>query len=197
MKRLGFFAGIISVSFLLCGCPYESPLPLDEKPTEAIDTTLLGFWYGIIRDGSDYFGIEALEIGKETDSIYKITRYGKAIKGDMVLPDTAYFTGFISTVDSQRIFNVAASIVEIIPRRNKEPEIRTTKIYYLSPFSVKNDTIQVRTITDGFYGKLPRWRSNALLKEKIGELIGERKEIYDDIYKLSYRKIVKPKSFFN
>jgi hypothetical protein len=197
MKRFVFFTGIISISFLLSGCPYESPLPLDEKPTEAIDSTLIGFWYGIVKDGSDYFGIEALEIGKETDSIYKITRYGKAIKGDMVLPDTAYFTGFISQVDNQRVFNIATSIVEIIPRRNKDPEIRTTKIYYLSPFSVKNDTMQVRTITDGFYGKLPRWNSNAALKEKIRQLITEKKEIYDDIYKLSYRKIVKPKNFFN
>ena len=197
MKRFIFFTGVISVSLLLCGCPYESPLPLDEKPTEAVDSSLLGFWYGIVKDGSDYFGIEALEIEKETDSTYKIIRYGKAIKGDMVLPDTAYFTGFISRIGDQRIFNIATSIVEIIPRRNKEPEIRTTKVYYLSPFTVRNDTIQVRTIADGFYGKLPRWRSNAELKEKIRQLISEKKEIYDDIYKLSYRKIEKPKKFFN
>ena len=72
------------MSFLLCGCPYESPLPLDEKPTEAVDSSLFGFWYGIVKDGSDYFGIEALEIERETDSIYKIIRYGKAIKGDMI-----------------------------------------------------------------------------------------------------------------
>ena len=197
MKRFVFFTGIISVSFLLGGCPYESPLPLDEKPTEAVDSSLLGFWYGIIKDGSDYFGIEALEIEKETDSTYKIIRYGKAIKGDMVMPDTAYFTGFISKIDDQRIFNIATSIVEVIPRRNKEPEIRTTKIYYLSPFTVRNDTIQVRTITDGFYGKLPRWKSNQELKEKLRQLISEKKEIYDDIYKLSYRKMEKPKKFFN
>jgi hypothetical protein len=197
MKRFVFFTGVIYVSFLLCGCPYESPLPLDEKPTEAVDSSLLGFWYGIVKDGSDYFGIEALEIERETDSIYKIIRYGKAIKGDMILPDTAYFTGFISKIDDQRIFNIATSIVEIIPRRNKEPEIRTTKIYYLSPFTVRNDTIKVQTIADGFYGKLPRWRSNAELKEKLRQLISEKKEIYDDIYKLSYRKMVKPKKFFN
>lgn len=197
MKRFVFFTGVISVSFLLCGCPYESPLPLDEKPTEAVDTSLLGFWYGIVKDGSDYFGIEALEIEKETDSIYKITRYGKTIKGDMVLPDTAYFTGYISKIDGQRVFNIATSIVEIIPRKNKDPQIRTTKIYYLSPFSVRNDTMQVRTITDGFYGKAPHWKSNNDLKEKLRQLISEKKEIYDDVYKLSYHKIVKPKSFFN
>ena len=196
MKRLIQLSGLACLSFIITGCPYESPLPLDAKPTEPIDTSLLGFWYGIVKDGSDYFGIEALEIAKETDSTYNIIRYGKAIKGDMVLPDTAYFTGFISYIDQQRFFNIEANIVEMIPRKNKKPEIRTTRIYYLSPFTVSHDTMQVRTITDGFYGRTPRWNSGEELKQKIRQLLSENKNIYDDIYKLSYRRIEKPKKFF-
>jgi hypothetical protein len=197
MNWLLKLAGLICLSVVICGCPYESPLPLDAKPTEAVDTSLFGFWYGIIKDGSDFFGIEALEISKETDSTYKITRYGKAIKGTMVLPDTAFFTGFTSTVGDQRYFNVVSSVVELIPRKNKKPELRTTRVYYLSPFSVRNDTLQVRTITDGFVGKNPRWHSNEELKQQIQKLMAEDKNIYDDVYKLSYRKIEKPKSFYN
>jgi hypothetical protein len=196
MKRLIQLSGLACLSFMITGCPYESPLPLDAKPTEAIDTSLLGFWYGIVKDGSDYFGIEALEIAIETDSTYNIIRYGKAIKGDMVLPDTAYFTGFISYIDQQRFFNIETNIVEMIPRKNKKPEIRTTRIYYLSPFTVSHDTMQVRTITDGFYGRTPRWNSGEELKQKIRQLLSENKNIYDDIYKLSYRRIEKPKKFF-
>jgi hypothetical protein len=196
MKRLIQLSGLACLSFIITGCPYESPLPLDAKPTEPIDTSLLGFWYGIVKDGSDYFGIEALEIAKETDSTYNIIRYGKAIKGDMVLPDTAYFTGFISYIDQQRFFNIETNIVEMIPRKNKKPEIRTTRIYYLSPFTVSHDTMQVRTITDGFYGRTPRWNSGEELKQKIRQLLSENKNIYDDIYKLSYRRIEKPKKFF-
>ncbi|TMI65709.1 MAG: hypothetical protein E6H07_07310 [Bacteroidetes bacterium] len=196
MKRLIQLSGLACLSFIITGCPYESPLPLDAKPTEPIDTSLLGFWYGIVKDGSDYFGIEALEIAKETDSTYNIIRYGKAIKGDMVLPDTAYFTGFISYIDQQRFFNIETNIVEMIPRKNKKPEIRTTRIYYLSPFTVSHDTMQVRTITDGFYGRTPRWNSGEELKQKIRQLLSENKSIYDDIYKLSYRRIEKPKKFF-
>jgi hypothetical protein len=196
MKRLIQLSGLACLTFIITGCPYESPLPLDAKPTEPIDTSLLGFWYGIVKDGSDYFGIEALEIAKETDSTYNIIRYGKAIKGDMVLPDTAYFTGFISYIDQQRFFNIETNIVEMIPRKNKKPEIRTTRIYYLSPFTVSHDTMQVRTVTDGFYGRTPRWNSGEELKQKIRQLLSENKNIYDDIYKLSYRKIEKPKKFF-
>lgn len=197
MKRLIQLTGLACLSFIFCGCPYESPLPLDEKPTEPVDTSLFGFWYGIVKDGSDFFGIEALEISKETDSTYKVVRYGKSIKGDMVLPDTAYFTGFTSNIDGQRFFNIGSSIVEIIHRKNKSPEVKTTRVYYLSPFSVKNDTMQVRTITDGFLGKNPRWHSTEELKQQIRQMMAENKNIYDDTYKLSYRKIEKPKSFFN
>jgi hypothetical protein len=196
MNRLIPLAFVACISIILCGCPYESPLPLDARPTEAVDTSLFGFWYGIVKDGSDYFGIEALEISKETDSTYNIIRYGKAVKGDMVLPDTAYFTGFISKIDEQRVFNIATNIVELIPRRNKAPEVRTTKIYYLSPFTVSHDTMQVKTITDGFYAKNPRWKSNNDLKDKLRQMMADKINIYDDIYKLSYRKIEKPKKFF-
>jgi hypothetical protein len=196
MKRLIQFLFIAGISFIICGCPYESPLPLDEKPTEPVDSSLFGFWYGIVKDGSDYFGIEALEISKESDSTYNIIRYGKAIKGDMVLPDTSYFTGFISHIDEQRYFNIATNIVEVIPRKNKKPEIKTTRVYYLSPFSVSHDTMQVRTITDGFYARNPHWKSNNELKDKIRQMMADKINIYDDIYKLSYRKMEKPKKFF-
>lgn len=197
MKWLKQVAGLISLSILICGCPYESPLPLDDKPTEPVDSALFGFWYGIVKDGSDFFGIEALEISKESDSTYKIIRYGKAVKGDMVLPDTAYFSGFTSRIGDQRFFNIATFIVEIVPRKNKRSEIKTTNVFYLSPFSIKNDTMQVQTIADGFSGKNPRWHSTNELKQQIRQLMGENKNIYDDTYKLSYRKIEKPKSFFN
>jgi hypothetical protein len=196
MNRLIKLAFVAGISIVITGCPYESPLPLDARPTEAVDSSLFGFWYGIVKDGSDYFGIEALEISKETDSTYNIIRYGKAVKGDMVLPDTAYFTGFVSYIDQQRVFNIATNIVEIIPRRNKAPEVKTTRVYYLSPFTVSHDTMQVKTITDGFYAKNPHWKSNNDLKEKLRQMMADKINIYDDIYKLSYRKIEKPKKFF-
>jgi hypothetical protein len=196
MKQLFNSLMLSGSCIIFCGCPYESPLPLDEHPVEAVDSSLLGFWYGIVKDGSDYFGIEALEISRNTDSTYKIIRYGKAAKGDMILPDTAYFTGFTSSVEEQRFFNIETTIVEVIPRRNKPSEVKTTRVYYLSPFSVQNDTMQVRTITDEFYSKNPSWKSCRELKDKIRELMLQNKNIYDDLYKLSYRKMEKPKKFF-
>src|SRR5687768_11163000 len=108
LRRILF---ILPLSFLLCACPFESPVPLETGPTEPVDSTLFGYWYGIIKDGSDFFGIEALDIKKETDSSYSIIRYGKIAKGDIILPDTSYFTGYTSYIGDQRFMNLEGSVV--------------------------------------------------------------------------------------
>ena len=74
---------LLPLSFLLTACPFESNMPLEKAPVEPVDSSLLGFWYGIVKDGSDYFGIEALEISRQSDSLYSVIRYGKAVKGDI------------------------------------------------------------------------------------------------------------------
>src|SRR5690349_3557211 len=97
---------LLPLAFILYACPYESAVPLASGPSEPVDSTLVGYWYGIIKDGSDFFGIEALDITQRSDSVYSITRYGKAVKGDIILPDTSYFTGYITTIGDQRFMSV-------------------------------------------------------------------------------------------
>lgn len=183
---------LIPLCVFLYACPLESPVPLDERPVQAIDTSLLGFWYGIVKDGSDFFGIEALDIKKESDSVYNITRYGKAIKGSMIMPDTAYFTGYVSTFDNQTFMNVVGSIVEVIPRKRKSPEIITRKIYYLASLELHHDTLSVKTVTGDFAGLNPRFKNPAELRNMILSVKKSGKNIFDDVYKLSYRKMEKP-----
>jgi hypothetical protein len=182
---------IFPISFILCACPYESKVPLAEGPKEPIDTSLLGYWYGIIKDGSDFFGIEALDITKQADSVYAITRYGKAVKGDIILPDTAYYTGYTSYIGEQRFMNIVGSIVLVIPRRNKEPEVRTEKVYYISAIDRSHDTLLVRTIAENFSPTRRIIKSPADLNRLVTDNISLR-NIYDEQYTLSYRKIPKP-----
>ena len=186
------FLWLLPLSFFLTACPFESPVPLDENPLQPADTTLLGYWYGIVKDGSDYFGIEALDISKQSDSVYKIIRYGKSIKGNMIMPDTAHFTGYISRIGDQTYMNVESAIVEVIPRKRKPPEIKTTKIYYIASIELSNDTLTVKTVTDNFYGLNPRFGKPEDLRNVISTLTGKNKNIFDDQYKLSYRKMEKP-----
>jgi len=183
---------LLPLCIFLYACPLESPVPLDEKPVQKIDTNLIGYWYGIIKDGSDFFGIEALEISKFSDSTYFITRYGKSIKDNIILPDTAHFTGYLSTLGEETFMNVATTIVEVIPRKKKEPEIKKTKAYYLAMIELHHDTLVVKTVTNEFAGLNPRFKNSTELRNILLSMKKENRNIYDDVYKLSYRKMIKP-----
>lgn len=177
---------------VLYACPYESTVPMSAGPTEPVDTSLMGYWYGIIKDGSDYFGIEALEITKETDSVYSIIRYGKAIKGDIILPDTAYFTGYTSYIGEDRFMNVAGSVVITTAQRKKPPIVKVEKVFYLSSIKRSNDTLFVKTIMEKFSPVRKIFSSPEQLNNEVAEQLRRHNNIYDDIYSLSYRKIKKP-----
>ena len=160
-------------------------------PVEPVDSSLVGYWYGIIKDFSDMFGIEALDITKQSDSVYAITRYGKAVKGDIILPDTAYFTGYTSYIGDQRYMNIEGTVLIVTPRRNKQPDIKREKVFYLSAIERRHDTLYVKTISEDFSTRKV-FKSPDELKQFVTDLIAQQKNIYDDQYSLSYRKIPKP-----
>ncbi len=174
---------LLPLTFLLYACPFESNVPLEKAPVEPIDSNLLGYWYGIIKDGSDYFGIEALEISRQSDSLYAITRYGKAVKGDMILPDTAFYTGFSTRLGEQSYMSLEAPF----------PEGKSGKVYYLAAFGISQDTLHVRTITETFTTRKYFSRPEDLRKLLLD--MHQQRNIYDDLFTLSYRKIPKPTRF--
>lgn len=192
MKKQLLF--IVPLCLFLYACPYESSVPLSAQPAEAVDTSLLGYWYGIVKDGSDYFGIEALDITRHSDSVYAITRYGKAIKGDIILPDTAYFTGYITHAAGQRFMNVESAVLSAT-LEGQDPQVRVQNVYYISRINRSNDTLTVQTITEKFTSSRKVFNTPLKLHEEVKTLISNRRNIYDDLYSLSYRKIIKPRSF--
>ncbi|MEQ1677526.1 MAG: hypothetical protein ABL876_12535 [Chitinophagaceae bacterium] len=192
MKKLLWLLPLCIISY---ACPFESTVALERKPVETVDSTLFGYWYGIVKDGSDYFGIEALDISRHTDSIYAITRYGKAIKGDIILPDTAYFTGFTSKIGDTWYMNVVADILIEEPRKNsKLRDMRKQRVYYVAQINRNNDTLIVKTITDDF-SKKKYFNSPEDFRQAITSQTSANINIYDDQYSLSYRKIPKPQPF--
>lgn len=193
MKRLLL---ILPVSVLLWACPFESTVPLETGPVEPVDSSLFGFWYGIVKDGSDFFGIEALEISRASDSTYSIIRYGKGVKGDIISPDTAYFTGFTSYLGELRYMTLESSMVITTTRKvkKKKSETVTQKIYYIANFEKRNDTLRVKTISEDFSVR-KTYKDPEDLKQMILTLAGQNKKIFDDQYSQSYRKIPKPAHF--
>ena len=188
MKKLLW---LLPLSIGLYACPLESTVPLAAAPTEPVDSSLLGYWYGIIKDFSDMFGIEALDITKQSDSVYAITRYGKAVKGDMILPDTAYFTGYTSYIGDQRFMNIAGFVVLPDTRNKKSPKMITTKVYYVSAIERHHDTLDVKTVTEDFSVK-KFFNKPEDFKQAVNSVISQQKNVYDEQYSLKYRKIQKP-----
>jgi hypothetical protein len=182
---------LLPLCIILYACPFESNVPMETRPVEPIDSSLLGYWYGIVKDGSDYFGVEALDIKKESDSSYSIIRYGKAVKGDIILPDTSYFSAYTSYLDGQRFMNIESSVVSVITRGKKAPIVTTSKVYYLANFETSHDTLIVKTISENFSVKKV-FKSPAELKQAVMDLQHQHKEVFDELYSLSYKKIKKP-----
>lgn len=182
---------MLPLSVTLMACPFESTVALEQKPVEQVDSSLCGYWYGIVKDGSDFFGIEALDITKQSDSVYAITRYGKAIKGDIILPDTAYFTGYTSWIGDKRYMNVVADILLEEPRRNSRiREMKKQRVYYVASILLNADTLVVKTVTETFSIK-KNFKSPEEFRQAISVLTGNEKGLYDEQYSLSYRKIPK------
>ena len=183
------------LSFILCACPFESDVALEKKPVEPVDSSLLGYWYGIIKDGSDYFGIEALEISAKSDSVYSIIRYGKAIKGDIIMPDTSYYTGFTSWIGNQRFMNVEGLVkIEEVTGKKKR-EIKTHRVFYASALDRRNDTLEVRTVTEDFSTR-KYFGDSDHFRMLVTEMLKLQQNIYDAQYSMQYRKILKPAKLF-
>lgn len=191
-KRITWW--LLPLCSMLAACPFESTVPMEARPVEPVDSSLLGYWYGIIKDGSDYFGIEALEITAQSDSVYAITRYGKAIKGDMVQPDTARFTAFTAYIGDQRFMSVQGW-VNIEEMQKKKWVVRKQQVYYASAFNTRHDTLEVKTVTESFSVK-KFFSSPAEFKQALTDKIRAGHPVYDDQYSLKYRKIPKPERIY-
>lgn len=182
---------LLPLCIILSACPFESTVPMESRPVEPVDSSLIGYWYGIIKDGSDYFGIEALEVERKTDSLYSIIRYGKGIKGDMILPDTAYFTGFTSWIGDQRFMNLEGTVTIEEGKGKKNRELKKMRVFYVSAFERRSDTLDVKAVTEGFTTK-KYFSGPAEFKQLVTEMMNRKKNIYDEQYSLKYRKIPKP-----
>ncbi|MCH2021203.1 MAG: hypothetical protein MK207_01885 [Saprospiraceae bacterium] len=100
MKKAAFLFTIISILFLLTGCPYESDYSIDDQPNTPVDSTLLGAW----------MGVDFPQIGDEF--IYKVFVFNQneylveVIDNKNKESEREFYRAFISNIKGTRIINL-------------------------------------------------------------------------------------------
>lgn len=97
MKRIVHLIAVISASFLLMACPYESEVPID-KPSVKFPVTLFGKWEP--KSSND----DVLTIQRKNDFVVTITKTKKDAKPDESVDK---YEAFISEVGNVKFLNVS------------------------------------------------------------------------------------------
>jgi hypothetical protein len=155
--------------FLLCGCPYESQVPLGRSSEAGIDTELLGMWQS---RGGDPKEVGTVAITRFNEHELLIVIHEKGTKGD------DYYRAFTSLVDGEKFLSVQ--------------EIRLSKgerKWNLVNYSVSGDVLNVRIVEDALFKKKKTTPEplDAFIKANL-----KNKKLYDDDLPVLTR--VKPKA---
>lgn len=121
---------LLSLTFLLCGCPYDSPYNIDEAPLQNIDENLLGNWATYIKKSYDdlHSKEEPVKIifEKRTDSEYDIiiTGYIDELKAyHLIENDSIKGIAYLSAVSGKQFLNTyihgKVYIAEVLKDGNK------------------------------------------------------------------------------
>lgn len=96
MKKFIQLFAVVSFSFLLLGCPYETEVPIDQ-PSIKFPGNLFGRWEP--KNSSD----DVLTIKRKDDFVVTITKTKKDAKPD---DSVEQYEAFLSEVDNIRFLNV-------------------------------------------------------------------------------------------
>lgn len=70
--------------------------------------------------------------------------------------------------------------------------MRKERVFYMSALERRNDTLSIKTITENFSPTRKELNTPDDLKRVVVDALSQQKNIFDDLYSLSYRKIPKP-----
>jgi len=153
---------LLAICFLCYGCPFGSPYALEEQPKEKVQEKLLGQWIKFNEQDSTAI---VLNISKKSDLEYRIN-----IRGDLrkLIPtwapgtDSIALTGFTSTVDGHKFFNILSQ-----------------GQYYLVKMLLDDEILYLLPLSDKFTNSIIR--NNQALKEMVSTHLKSNFPMYDDI----------------
>lgn len=141
MRAINTILLLISLSTLLCGCPYSSRYSLDESPTIYVEDGLLGKWATFVKKpGSNKEEPVKMVLSKKNDTEYNIafTGYLDELKRfGVVKADSINGTAFMSTVGQHQFLNI-----------NIKDKI------YIAQFVVKDETLSLLPLVEHFTAKM-------------------------------------------
>lgn len=99
MKNKYLLAVLCFISLVFMGCPYNSEVSLDDKPSQAIDAKLVGKWQQRSSDDATYV------VSKKDDNTYTIVEKHKP-GSDGNKQDDKTYEAFLSDVGGTKFLNL-------------------------------------------------------------------------------------------
>jgi|SRR6185312_3866399 len=100
MKNKLLFATLCCFSLLFMGCPYNSSVALDDKPSVNIDAKFLGKWQQRSSDDITYI------VTKKDDNNYSILEKHKPSKESSTPPEDKTYEAFLTDVNGTKFLNL-------------------------------------------------------------------------------------------
>ncbi|MBN1255523.1 MAG: hypothetical protein JXA50_09650 [Deltaproteobacteria bacterium] len=138
MRTLGFLSVLFILPFL-CGCPYESKVPLSGVSKATIDPALIGDWEH--TDEEEPFTMIIQQFNEHEFLIMGIEE--GEVQRDVM-------RGFVTVIEDERFLNVQDTDVP--------PDKR---VWYLAKYTISGDTLTAWTVDDELFTK-PVTSSRAL-----------------------------------
>jgi hypothetical protein len=141
MKALTTILVLLSLSILLCGCPYSSSYSIDDTPTIYVEDGLLGKWATFVKKpGFNKEEPVKMVLTKKNDTEYNIafTGYLDELKRfGVVQSDSISGTAFMSTVGKYQFLNITI--------KNK---------IYIAQLVVKDESLSLLPLVEHFTAKM-------------------------------------------
>src|SRR5690242_14051742 len=100
MKNKYLLLLLCCVSLLFMGCPYNSEVSIDDKPSEKLDAKLLGKWQQRSSDDVTYV------VTKKDENSYSILEKHKPTEGSTDPPKDKTYNAFLSDVGGKKFLNL-------------------------------------------------------------------------------------------
>jgi hypothetical protein len=100
MKNKYLLLALCCISLVFMGCPYNSAVSIDDKPSEKIDSKLLGKWQKRSSDDVTYV------VTKKDENTYSILEKNKPVEGSTTKQEDKTYEAFLSNIGGAKFLNL-------------------------------------------------------------------------------------------